>query len=96
MQEDKLVQVLKEMKRTIGWSIHDIVGVSLTRYTNRIKLENAKPVRDFQRRLNLVMQEVVKKEGIIYPLGNNSWVSPVHVVPKNSGFTMQKNESTTL
>lgn len=45
------------------------------------------------------MQEVVKKEviklldkGIIYPISNSSWVSPVHVVPKMSDFTVQENE----
>ena len=44
------------------------------------------------------MQEVVKKEviklleaGIIYPIANSNWVSPVHVVPKKAGFTVEKN-----
>lgn len=99
-QEDKLVQVLKEKNQAIGWSIHDIVGISPTMCMHRIELEeNAKPARDFQRRLNLVKQEVVKKEviklldeGIIYPIANSSWVSLVHVVPKKSGFTVQENE----
>ena len=43
--------------------------------------------------------EVMKKEvtkllqtGIIYPISNSTWVSPVHVVPKKSGITMVKNE----
>ncbi|GJX09709.1 reverse transcriptase domain-containing protein [Tanacetum coccineum] len=41
------------------------------------------------RRLNLNMQEVVKKEivklfdnGIIYPIADSPWVSPIHYVPK--------------
>jgi len=43
--------------------------------------------------------EVVKKEvtkllqaGIIYPISDNTCVSPVHVVPKKSGITVVKNE----
>ncbi|PNX60339.1 hypothetical protein L195_g051877 [Trifolium pratense] len=49
------------------------------------------------------MKEVVKKEilkllgaGMIYPIPNNSWVSPVDVVPKNGGMTVIKNEKNEL
>ena len=45
------------------------------------------------------MKEVVKKEvvkllevGIIYPISDNQWVSPVQVVPKKGGMTIIKNE----
>ena len=44
------------------------------------------------------MKEVVQKEvvklldaGIIYPISNSQWVSPVQVVPKKSGITVVKN-----
>jgi hypothetical protein len=57
---------------------------------HQIHLEDeAKPTRDAQRRLNSHMKEVVKKEvlkllnvGIIYPISDSQWVSPVQVVPK--------------
>ena len=46
------------------------------------------------------MMEVVKKEtlkcldnGIIYPISDSSWDSPIHVVPKNSGITIVTNEN---
>jgi len=49
------------------------------------------------------MQEVVKKEipkllkaGIIYPISNSKWVSPVHVVPKKGGMTVVKNDKNEL
>ena len=49
------------------------------------------------------MMEVVKKEviklldvGIIYPILDNKWVSPVQVVPKRSGVTVVKNEASKL
>ena len=67
---------------------------------HRILLEDgAKPVRQPQRRLNPVILDVVKKEvtkllqaEIIYPISDSQWVSPVQVVPKNTGLTVIKNE----
>ena len=63
----------------------DIKEISPSIVQHRIHLlEEAKPIRDPQRRLNPVMKEVVKKEiiklfdnGIIYPISDSSWVSPV-------------------
>ncbi|XP_040955990.1 uncharacterized protein [Gossypium hirsutum] len=59
-----------------------------------------KPKRDAQRRLNPPMMEVVKKEiqklldaGMIYPISDSDWVSPVHVVPKKTGVTVVKTSS---
>ena len=34
--------------------------------------------------------------GIIYPISDSTWVSPVHVVPKKSGITVVKNEKNEL
>ncbi|GJY37853.1 reverse transcriptase domain-containing protein [Tanacetum coccineum] len=49
------------------------------------------------------MQEVVKKEivklldtGIIYPIADSSWVSPIHCVPKKGGITIVTNENNEL
>ena len=49
------------------------------------------------------MQEVVKKEvvklldaGIIYPISDSEWVSPVQVLPKKGGVTIIKNEHENL
>ena len=57
--------------------------------------EEAKPVRQPQRRLNPHMQEVVRAKvlkllqaGIIYPILDNPWVSLTQVVSKNSGITV--------
>jgi len=45
------------------------------------------------------MKEVVKKEvlklldaGIIYPISDSKWVSPVQVVPKKGGLIVIKND----
>ncbi|XP_052172242.1 uncharacterized protein LOC127788168 [Diospyros lotus] len=65
--------------------------------------ENAKPVRQMQRRLNPNMKEVVRGEvlklldaGIIYPISDSKWVSPTQVVPKKSGVTVIANENNEL
>ena len=65
--------------------------------------ENARTSVEHQRRLNPVMKEVVRKEvlkwlnaGSIYAISDSPWVSPVHVVPKNGGFTVIRNEKNEL
>lgn len=56
-----------------------------------------------QRRLNPIMKEVVKEHiikcidfGIIYPISDSSWVSPVQCVTKKGGITIIKNENNDL
>ncbi|KAM2767000.1 hypothetical protein COP1_022850 [Malus domestica] len=99
LEEEKLIRVLKEHKTAIGWTLADIKGISPTTCMHRIFLEEgAKPTREAQRRLNPPMMEVVKNEiiklldcGVIYPISDSRWVSPVQVVPKKSGVTVVKN-----
>ncbi|GJT28492.1 reverse transcriptase domain-containing protein [Tanacetum coccineum] len=62
-----------------------------------------KPVVQKQRRLNPNMQDVVKKEivkllnfGIIYPIADSPWVSPIHYAPKKGGITIVTNEKDEL
>ncbi|XP_070668993.1 uncharacterized protein [Malus domestica] len=103
-EEDKLIRVLKEHKSVIGWTLADIKGISPTTCMHRILLEEgAKPSREAQRRLNPPMLEVVKKEviklldcGVIYPISDSRWVSPMQVVPKKSEVTVVKNEEQEL
>ncbi|RDX78780.1 Retrovirus-related Pol polyprotein, partial [Mucuna pruriens] len=65
--------------------------------------EEAKPIRQQQTRLNPTILDVVKKEvtkllvaGIIYPISDSQWVSPVQVVPKKFGMTIMKNQQDEL
>ncbi|RVW20036.1 Retrovirus-related Pol polyprotein from transposon opus [Vitis vinifera] len=99
-QEDNLLGVLRKCKKAIGWQISDLKGISPLVCTHHIYMEDdAKPVRQPQRRLNPHMQEVVRGEvlkllqaGIIYPISDSLWVSPTQVVPKKSGITVVQNE----
>ena len=65
--------------------------------------ENTKTSIEHQRKLNLVMKEVVRKEvlkwlnvGLIYAILDSPWVSLVHVVSKKGGFTIIRNEKNDL
>ncbi|PIN01369.1 DNA-directed DNA polymerase [Handroanthus impetiginosus] len=99
VEEEKLIRVLKDFKEAIGWTIADIRGLSPSTCMHRILLEeNCRPSREAQRRLNPPMMEVVKKEilklldaGVIYPISDSKWVSPVQVVPKKTGITVVEN-----
>ncbi|GJY00897.1 hypothetical protein Tco_0359049 [Tanacetum coccineum] len=58
-----------------------------------------KPAVQHQRRVNLKIHEVIKKEviklldaGLIYPISDSPWVSPVHCVPKKGGMIVVENE----
>ncbi|XP_070668972.1 uncharacterized protein [Malus domestica] len=103
-EEEKLIRVLREHKTAIGWTLADIRGISPTTCMHRILLEEGtKPSREAQHRLNPPMMEVVKKEiiklldcGMIYPIFDSHWVSPVQVVPKKSGVTVVKNDENEL
>ncbi|GJX40985.1 reverse transcriptase domain-containing protein [Tanacetum coccineum] len=62
-----------------------------------------KPVVQHQRRVNPKIHEVIKQEviklldaGLIYPISDSPWVSPVHCVPKKGGITVVKNEENEL
>lgn len=100
VEEERLLTVLREHKRAIGWTLADIPGISPAICTHRILLsEGSKSVRQPQRRLNPLILDVVKKEitkllsaGIIYPISDSEWVSPIHVVPKKSGVTVVRND----
>ena len=102
--EEKLITVLKRNKEAIRWSIDNLKGISPAYCMHKIKMEEEyKPVVQPQRRLNPTMSEVVKKElqkllaaGMIYPISDSPWVSPVHMVPKKGGITVMKNEKNEL
>ena len=103
-EEQQLLRILKKYKEAIAWSIEDLKGISPSIYIHKILLnDDAKTSIEHQRRLNLVMKDVVRKEvlkwlnaGFIYAILDNPWVSPVHVVPKKGGFTMIRNERNEL
>jgi hypothetical protein len=100
-QESRLLSVLRAHRQAIGWSLSDLTGISPSYCTHRIFTEEgSRPTRQPQRRLNPTLQEVIKSEmikwldnGIIYPISDSRWVSPVQVVPKKAGLTIITTDS---
>nr|GEY44266.1 reverse transcriptase domain-containing protein [Tanacetum cinerariifolium] len=57
------------------------------------------PAVQHQRRVNPKIHNVIKQEviklleaGLIYPISDSQWISPVHCIPKKGGFTVVENE----
>ena len=104
MEEEKLLRVLRDHKQALGWSLADLKGIRPSMCMHRILLEDGhKPSVEAQKRLNPKMKEVVRKEvlkwldtGVIYPISDSAWVSPVQVVPKKGGTTVIKTENNIL
>ncbi|GJU90618.1 reverse transcriptase domain-containing protein [Tanacetum coccineum] len=102
--ETLLLEVLRNHKGAIAWSIADIKGIDSSFCTHKILMEDEfKPTVQPQRRVNPNVKEVVKKEvikllyaGLIYPISDSPWVSPVQVVPKKGGMTVVKNKKDEL
>ncbi|GKB34866.1 reverse transcriptase domain-containing protein [Tanacetum coccineum] len=100
----RLLKVLKSHKRAIAWKISDIKGIDPQFCTHKILMEDdSKPEIQHQRRVNLKIHEVIKKEviklldaGLIYPISDSLWVSPVHCVPKKGDKTVIENEDNEL
>ncbi|XP_057739976.1 uncharacterized protein LOC130957099 [Arachis stenosperma] len=103
-EEGKLLVVLKDHKDALGWTIDDLKGINPAICMHKILLEeDSRLVVQPQRRLNPTMKKVVQKEvmklwnaGIIYPISDSSWVSPVQMVPKKGGITVIVNEKNEL
>nr|GFB51582.1 reverse transcriptase domain-containing protein [Tanacetum cinerariifolium] len=82
----------------------DIKGIDPEFYTYKILMEeDFEPAVQHQRRVNpkihdVIKQEVIKllEDGLIYPIYDSPWVSPMHCVPKKGGFTIVKNEDNEL
>nr|GEZ64945.1 reverse transcriptase domain-containing protein [Tanacetum cinerariifolium] len=103
-EKNALITVLKSHKRAIAWKLSDIKGIDPEFYTHKILMEeDFEPAVQHQRRVNPRIHDVIKQEvlklldaGLIYLISDSPWVSPVHCVPKKSGFTVVENEDNEL
>nr|GFA72116.1 DNA-directed DNA polymerase [Tanacetum cinerariifolium] len=103
-EKSALIKVLKSHKRAIAWKLSDIQGINPEFCSHKILMkEDYKPAVQHQRRVSPKIYDVIKKEveklldaGLIYPISDSSWVSPVHCVPKKGGLTVVENEENEL
>ncbi|KAK1609849.1 hypothetical protein QYE76_033522 [Lolium multiflorum] len=104
IEEERLLEILKKHRGAIGYTLDDLKGISPAICQHAINIEDgAKPVVEHQRRLIPKMKDVVRNEvlklleaGIIYPIADSRWVSPVHCVPKKGGITVVPNDNDEL
>nr|GEV38876.1 reverse transcriptase domain-containing protein [Tanacetum cinerariifolium] len=103
-EKSALIKALKSHKQDIAWKLSDIQGINPKFCTHKILMkEDYKLAVQHQRRVNPKIHDVIKKEveklldaGLIYPIFDNPWVSPVHCVPKKGGFIVVKNQENDL
>nr|GEU59986.1 reverse transcriptase domain-containing protein [Tanacetum cinerariifolium] len=103
-EKTALITVLMSHKRAIAWKLSDIKGIDLEFYTRKILMEeDFEQAVQHQRRVNPNIHDVIKQEviklleaGLIYPISDSPWISPVHCVPKKGGFKVVENEDNEL
>nr|GFB00134.1 reverse transcriptase domain-containing protein [Tanacetum cinerariifolium] len=103
-EKSALIEVLKSRKKAITWKLTDIRGIDPEFCSHKILLEDDfSPKVQSQRRVNPKIHDVIKTEveklldaGLIYPISDSPWVSPVHCVPKKGGMTVIKNDENKL
>ncbi|GJT55690.1 reverse transcriptase domain-containing protein [Tanacetum coccineum] len=95
---------LMNLRASHRLKLSDIKGVSPEFCTHKILMEeDYEPSVQSQRRVNPKIHDVIKKEveklldaGLIYPISDSPWVSPVHCVPKKGGMTVITNDENEL
>nr|GFD04270.1 reverse transcriptase domain-containing protein [Tanacetum cinerariifolium] len=88
----------------LAWKLTDIKGIDPEFSSHKILLEeDYSPKVQSQRRVNPKIYDVIKKEveklldaGLIYPISDSPWVSPIHCVTKKGGMTVIKNDENEL
>nr|GFD17882.1 reverse transcriptase domain-containing protein [Tanacetum cinerariifolium] len=101
-KKSALINVLKSQKKAIAWKLIDIRDPEFCSHKILLK-EDYSPKVQSQRRVNPKIHDVIKKEveklldaGLIYPISDSPWVSPIHCVPKKGGMTVIKNDENEL
>nr|GFB42738.1 hypothetical protein [Tanacetum cinerariifolium] len=100
-KEDEPPEVeLKELPPHLEYTFLDIKGIDPEFCSHKILLEeDYSPKVQSERRVNPKIYDVIKKEveklldtGLIYPISDSPWLSPIHCVPKKGGMTVIKND----
>nr|GFA63751.1 reverse transcriptase domain-containing protein [Tanacetum cinerariifolium] len=103
-KKTNLINVLKMRRKAIAWKLTDIKGIDPEFCLHKILLGEDYSLKvQSQRRVNPKIHDVIKKEveklldaGLIYPISDSPWVSPIHCVPKKGGMTVIKNDENEL
>ena len=96
-QIDSLLRILRMHRKAIEYTLDDPKGIHPFVCMFILTKDDHKTLIERQTRLTPNIQEVVKKKilkllkaSIIYPISDNKWVSPVHVVSKKGEMAVIK------
>ena len=89
----KLIALLREYNDVFAWSYQEMLGLSLSLVTHKLKLDpNARPVKQPRRKYHLDVEEKIKAEinkllkaGFIEEIECPSWLDNIVHVKKKSG-----------
>lgn len=92
-QQTQVIQKLQKQSGEFSWEYKDMCGIHPDMCIHHIYIqENVRPIRQPQRRMNLVLKDIVKDElqkllnvNFIYPISDRKWVSPLVMVPNKNG-----------
>nr|GEW59074.1 reverse transcriptase domain-containing protein [Tanacetum cinerariifolium] len=88
-EKTALIKVLKSYKQALTWQLSDIKGIASEFCTHKILIEDDfKPAVQHQRRVNLKIHVVIKKEvlklldiRLIYPISDSPWTPKIKKRP---------------
>nr|GEW85819.1 reverse transcriptase domain-containing protein [Tanacetum cinerariifolium] len=103
-EKSALIDIFKSRKKAITWKLTNIRGINPEFCSHKILLkDDFSPKVQSQRKVNPKIHDVIKKEveklldaGLIYPISDSPWVSPVHCVPKKGERMLKRCEDTKL
>lgn len=89
----KLLELLKVQFGAFAWDYNDMKIIDPNTCSHHIYTqEEARPIRQHQRRMNPTLKDIGKEElqkllnvNFIYPISDSEWVSPLVVMPKKNG-----------
>nr|GFA12966.1 reverse transcriptase domain-containing protein [Tanacetum cinerariifolium] len=91
---------IKELPSHLEYAFLEESNKLLVIIAKDLKDDDYKPAVQSQRRVNPKIHDVIKKEvikllndGMIYPISNSPWVSPIHCVPIKGGMIVVSNEN---
>nr|GFB09723.1 hypothetical protein [Tanacetum cinerariifolium] len=108
--DEPLEVELKDLPLHLGYAFLEgenklpvIIAKDLSLEEKTALITDFEPAVQHQRRVNPKIHDVIKEAviklldaGLIYLISDSPWVSPVHCVPKNGGFTIVENEDNEL
>ncbi|GJY21327.1 reverse transcriptase domain-containing protein [Tanacetum coccineum] len=108
-EKSALIKVLRSHKRALAWKLSDDSGINPNFVPTRfLWKKHYAPAVPTQRRVNSKQKiffprfnqkegfEKLLEAGLIYPISDSPWVSPIHCVPKKGGMTVVVNEENEL